>query len=256
MSMYVITHKIFNYYNLPKDYIPLLVGANEKKNKEKFLTDNTGDNISNKNKYYSEETGLYWIWKNSNYNKVGLSHYRRFFAPYSNRKIMFFAIMVKGKVAPASVKYLDTILEKQKIDWIVSQPEHSGKETLWEQFDYIHNINDLKITEEVINELYPDYSKNFDQVIKHNDMASFYNMFYTTKKELNDYCKWLFSVLFEVEKRTNVEKYDGYQQRLYGFLSERLLNVWLDHRNARIKYLPVYEKEKMNRNYVLGLFRK
>ena len=93
-------------------------------------------------------------------------------------------------------------------------------------------------------------------MIKHNDMASFYNMFYTTKKELNDYCKWLFSVLFEVEKRTNVEKYDGYQQRLYGFLSERLLNVWLDHRNARIKYLPVYEKEKMNRNYVLGLFRK
>ena len=142
IEIYIAVHKKANVLRR-EGYIPLHVGA-EGKEDLGFVKDNTGDNISCKNPNYCELTGLYWIWKNSNYNKVGLSHYRRFFAPYSNRKIMFFAIMVKGKVAPASVKYLDTILEKQKIDWIVSQPEHSGKETLWEQFDYIHNINDLK----------------------------------------------------------------------------------------------------------------
>ncbi|GBR74728.1 protein DUF4422, partial [Candidatus Termititenax aidoneus] len=47
--------------------------------------DDTGDNISAKNKNFCELTGLYWAWKNlkklyPNVEYVGLCHYRRYLA--------------------------------------------------------------------------------------------------------------------------------------------------------------------------------
>ena len=44
-----------------------------------YLADDTGDNISAKNCYYSELTGLYWVWKNvKDPDYVGVCHYRRY----------------------------------------------------------------------------------------------------------------------------------------------------------------------------------
>ncbi len=80
MTVYVITHKKFDYVDqLPVGYIPMMVGANVNGVPSGYLADNTMKNISDKNPQYCELTGLYWMWKNSNSNKVGLAHYRRFF---------------------------------------------------------------------------------------------------------------------------------------------------------------------------------
>lgn len=43
-----------------------------------YIPDNTGDNISEKNPYYCELTGLYWAWKNLPADVIGLVHYRRY----------------------------------------------------------------------------------------------------------------------------------------------------------------------------------
>ena len=43
-----------------------------------FLSDSLGDSISNLNKYYCELTVIYYLWKNVNYDYVGLYHYRRY----------------------------------------------------------------------------------------------------------------------------------------------------------------------------------
>ena len=60
-------------------YLPILVGAKGKKNIEGFIRDDEKVNISEKNPYYCELTGLFWAWKNLDSDYVGLSHYRRYF---------------------------------------------------------------------------------------------------------------------------------------------------------------------------------
>ena len=53
-----------NHLNFIKEinYIP--VGLGEDSFSKEFFRDNTGSNISQKNRYYGEYTFHYWLWKN------------------------------------------------------------------------------------------------------------------------------------------------------------------------------------------------
>ena len=84
IKVIVATHK---EYQMPLDelYLPLHVGADSNKNKTDYKKDNTGKNISKKNPYFCELTGLYWAWKNLKADYIGLVHYRRYFTN-SNKK--------------------------------------------------------------------------------------------------------------------------------------------------------------------------
>ena len=89
IKMIVATHK---KYQMPKDkmYLPIQVGAKGKEDLG-YQKDNEGENISSKNPYYSELTGLYWAWKNLDADYIGLSHYRRYFSekkliPFKRRR--------------------------------------------------------------------------------------------------------------------------------------------------------------------------
>ena len=251
LTMYVITHKKFNYY-LPEHYVPLLVGAVNKDKIDGYLSDDEGDNISSKNKNYCELTGLYWIWKHSNENIVGLSHYRRYF---SGNPLGFFGeiteTMIFGKLKPLSVSKLNKCLEN--CDWILPTPEKNyfKKRSVRQQFQASHDIKDLETTRRILGELYPEYLPEFDEVMNGHQLV-ICNMFYTHKKYMDEYSSWLFSILFEIEKNVDISNYDDYQSRLYGFLSERLFNVWITHHKERfrIKYLSIFNTAKMNRNFI------
>ena len=66
-------------------------------------------------------------------------------------------------------------------------------------------------------------------------------MFIAHKSFINAYCTWLFDILFELRKHLNISSYDHYQQRIFGFMAERLLNVYVCHHavNLDIKYLDI-----------------
>lgn len=68
-------------------------------------------------------------------------------------------------------------------------------------------------------------------------------MFFCKKKLFDSYCEWLFDILFEMEKYVDLTHLDEYQKRLYGFLSERLLNVWVKHNNLKAKHLNIINIE-------------
>lgn len=258
MTVYVITHKQFNELYPSKGYQKLLVGAkNNRKNvpfdeQDSFLLDDTGDNISDRNDRFCELTGLYWIWKNiHNDDNVGIVHYRRYFGTYPATflgKVREYSAGLMGRqLQIISTEALDSLLNDYDVVVTNNQTTvpYGDPQMVWQEYASAHYLNDLEITRDVIISQFPEYEKTFQQVI-HGKRYHHYNMMYTTRSNFNRYCEWLFSILFKVEQRINVDQYDSYQRRIFGFLSERLMDVWLLHNNLRIKELRVLKVESPN----------
>ena len=87
-------------------------------------------------------------------------------------------------------------------------------------------------------EKYPEYKTTLEKF--NNQTTGYcYNMCIMRKRMFDEYCEWLFNILFEVENRTDMSNYDSYNKRLYGFLSERLINIWVMQQNLKVKEYPV-----------------
>ena len=239
--IYVITHKAFNDELLKNtEYTVLHVGLNDNC-KPAYIRDDTGDNISEKNPHYCELTGLYWIWKNCNETgsePVGLVHYRRFFTyPIDDFLYTYF-----GRT-PRILKGLDIKKNLETYDVVLPKPEKIYR-TVEEFYKDHHNPDDLITVRNVIGQLFPDYLTTYDKVL-HEHYFYFANMIITKKEVLDHYCEWLFTIMTEVEKLIDgSEIKDSYQSRIYGFISERLLQVWVEHNKLRVKTYPVYNTEE------------
>ena len=81
IQLYVISHSEEAIKEIRNDdvYTPLFVGRNGKENFGFASDDSFEGNMSSKNKDYCELTGLYWMWKASDADVIGLCHYRRYF---------------------------------------------------------------------------------------------------------------------------------------------------------------------------------
>ena len=217
IKIIVASHK---KYWMPADdiYLPLHVGK-EGKADIGFIGDNTGDNISNKNANYCELTGLYWAWKNLPAEYIGLCHYRRYFTrsnPCSCSK--------KKQVILTKAEW-EELLNKHPI--IVPDKRKYYIETNRSHYNHSHYAKDLDMTEKIIQEKYPQYSEAFTKVMERT-WAHMFNMFVMRRDYFDEYCNWLFDVLQELEKRTDITDYDAVEARIYGYISELLLDVWLE----------------------------
>ena len=227
--IYIAAHKKFSVPN-NDIYIPLHVGA-EGKQDLGYTLDSIGDNISLKNPYFCELTGLYWIWKNSNADYVGLVHYRRFF--YKSALSNIKNILNKDEII--------NILNKNDI--ILSQRGYTWGSSVRGQYEKKHIKDDLDKCEKILKDKYPKYSIYFDKVFN-GDFYCPFNMIICKKELFNDYCEWLFDILFELENEIDLSNRESYNARVYGFLSERLLNVWVLKNNLKVKELPVFNNEE------------
>ena len=219
-QIYVCTHKEFH---MPADadtalYAPLHVGRAISGDLG-YPGDDTGNSISEKNKSFCELTGLYWIWKNTDCDIVGLCHYRRFFER-------------DGRLL--SQTDIEKALTEDGYDIIA--PASGFTEYLSNRMHYekVHFPKDYLLLREVLAEKYPTYLAAFDH-FSHTNLASLANMVITRKEIFDSYCAWLFDILFEMERRTDLTSYSPFQARLYGYLSERLFRVWLFMQEYKVK---------------------
>lgn len=73
-----------------------------------------------------------------------------------------------------------------------------------------------------------------------------FNMLIMKRELLDDYCTWLFDLLFELEKRLDISAYSANDKRVFGFVSERLLDVWIGTNQIEYQEMPVLFMEKQN----------
>ena len=241
MTVYIMVHKEFDDPRLP-GYTPLWVGsACHKQLQLPFLSDDTGDHISEKNIFYSELTGVYWAWKNDRKNDVlGICHYRRFFQSVSG--------------AILSLDNMRQIMEEY--DVILPTPEVFSDETVYDQYIKVHDQVDLIETRKAMELLSPEYLDSYDKVMSGNQTYCF-NMLIATKEIFFQYASWLFPILFEVEKHLDISNYNDYQRRVFGFISERLLTVFFHHHSYRVYEAPlVITDEKKETKYYIDQIEK
>lgn len=215
IKLITATHKP---YRMPEDemYVPVQAGA-AGKDSIGYLRDDTGDNISEKNKHYCELTALYWAWKNLGADYTGLVHYRRHFTAKGSKGDKFGRIITKPQ--------LEKILSRTDI--IVPVPRNYIIETNYSQYAHAHHPEDLDTTRAILSEKHPEYIAAFDKSMK-STVGHRFNMFIMKQDKFSAYCEWLFDILFELESRLDISGYSDYDARVFGFVSERLLDVWLD----------------------------
>jgi hypothetical protein len=222
LAMLVATHK---QAEMPSDplYVPLHVGAAGSSAELGYQRDDDGENISEKNASYCELTGLYWAWKNLDADVIGLSHYRRYFVGT--------AVGPDGSRVMSSEEARDALREH---DVVLSKPRNYYVETIDSHYRHAHVGSDLDALREVVASRHPEHLAAFDAVMSGRRL-SLYNMFLMRRELFDEYGEWLFGILEEVEGRIDNSGRSVYQQRTYGYLGERLLNIWIRAQGDRLQ---------------------
>lgn len=233
IKLIVAAHKS---YRMPEDpmYLPVHVGRAGKDLDLGYQGDNEGTHISEKNASFCELTGLYWAWKNLDADYLGLCHYRRHFRgkPGGDK----WDCILTASQAEELLKDADVLLPKRRNYYI---------ETSYSQYIHAHPAEGLDLA----FALAAAQGKAYEQAVetaKRRTWVHIYNMFIMKREILDDYCQWLFGILFQVEARLDTSGYSAYDKRVFGFLGERLLDVYLEANGIPYREVPVMFMEKQN----------
>ncbi len=243
IKIIVATHK---KYKMPSDemYLPVQLGS-FRQNKLGYQPDNSGENISEKNPSFCELTGLYWAWRNMDNDYIGLVHYRRYFKGKTKSKDIFEKVLNQKEVAEL-LDNTDIILTKRRNYYI---------ENIYNHYANTLHIEPLDRTREIISKNYPDYLNSFDKCMRNTHMHAF-NMFIMKKEKLDEYCTWLFDILFTLEEQMTGIEYNAFHSRYPGRVSELLLDVWIEKNGYTYKEVPFIYMERIdNFNKVLSFLK-
>lgn len=233
-------------------YMPIHVGKAISNIQLGIQGDDEGINISYKNRSYCELTGMYWAWKNlKDVDVIGLCHYRRYF-DFHNQCVSHmphtaFHTNDFEKIDLSVPQYLTDKISDGNI--ILSRPRKYCY-TLYTNYCMQHMSDDIRTVEKYIYEnLDRKFQTAWYKVMQCGNNLSHYNMFIMTWHDFDVYCSWLFPLLQEMENRIDISHYTPVQGRIFGYIAERLLNVWVEANRIKTTFLPViwfsdYEADK------------
>ena len=255
IKIYVFHYKVDPVLITDKIYQQVMAGNALTSGVSIFQGDDSGDNISFKNAYYSELTGIYWVWKNTSQDIIGTCHYRRFLTAqpepliYKIKRLLYFPVRLYkkryGLIYTENVKlFIPRIINAREIDLLLNQYDailpkaRKLNYTVGTHFSRYHDIHDLVLLESILAEKYPKYLEAFQLVINGKKLYA-NNMFILKNEYFQEFMHWWFDVLFEFERRIDLNNYTDYQKRIMGFIAERLLNVWFMKKQLNCVELPV-----------------
>ncbi|MDD3436125.1 MAG: DUF4422 domain-containing protein [Candidatus Gastranaerophilales bacterium] len=234
---------------------PILTSdANEDWDCDDLIKDKTGINIADKNKYYGELSGHYWVWKNflptTDVDYIGFCHYRRFldFGITPTPKVPF-KPMFEKEFKKTFKKYTEKKITECIDGYDIILPyKMTFKSILYSQYLKWHPQDEMNFALNIIRDNYPEYIEAAKTVMGSKKMYICLN--FIMKKELfNEYMEWMFGIFTELENRTDVTKYVDYAQvRTPAFIAERFFNIWLEH-VVKTRNLKVLETTSV---FILG----
>lgn len=248
----VVGHKPFT---VPKDsmYLGMQVGYGE--DIPSLKRDNTGDNIAYKNDSYCELTAQYWLWKNSDASIKGLVHYRRILGTPGSRAIPFESID-KRRGKALSSDDVDQLLSQYDI--ILPKAHDYITETALQHYERAHVSGEgFEIIRQYLKENYPEYVDAFEYVLNAKK-THLLNILITNSKLFDRYSEWLFDVLKEVEDKIDISKYSPTEKRVFGYLSELLLDVWIRANHFSYIEVPVLflQRQNLPKRYFFSALKK
>lgn len=171
------------------------------------ILDNTGDNISSKNKQYCEMTASYWVWKNTNHDWKGIEHYRRH-------------LLVKPEHLADDV------------DAILPLPYICYPNTMYQFRRFVsEEVKDALF--KALKDLHPnEYDRYCD--ILYGQYQYTYNLVVAKRKIFDDYCTWFFEITEYMENMGD-EVTDIRDTRALSYVAEVLTNLYFMYHSERLK---------------------
>ncbi len=199
--------------------------------------DDSGDNISDKNRGYCELTAQYWAYKNLECDVCGIMHRRRYF-DFSEKTVFD----KSSKKLPPAYRIFD-IPDKKTLSTISLNKETaikltdkykiiaSVRENIYQSVRSYYNKNDrsgfddLELLSQIVKDKYPELAKSTEDYLD-GHYCYFCNMFIMDKVFFDEYSRRLFDVLFEYEKQKPKELFYPREQ---GKLGERFFGIYMNY---------------------------
>ncbi len=218
-----------------------------------IIGDDTGDNISDKNPTFCELTAQYWVWKNRRSDYVGFFHYRRHVS-FSNK----FIKENKWGLTPfpyicddylRKIEFNDDAINKATFDADIITVKQWDVRNAGSLNNYDHymrsspflHIEDYENAIQIMTRIFPDYKVDADEY--NSSKFGYYTNIFIMKWEIfDDYCNFLFKILFELESMTDISGYNVQEKRIFGYISEWLFGIYITHykrtTGKKVKELP------------------
>lgn len=238
-TIYLSGHKPFT--SIPgESFVPIHVGRMGRPASLASIGDDTGDNISEMNPRFCEMTALYWIWRNTaGDGPVGLMHYRRHMNLSQHpaevdpwglvnslrvdaRYLSSMALTDEG--VRRALDTSDIILPTK---WDVRSAGHGSIREHYARSPH-HHVEDFDLAMRVVVERHPEYSAAA-RAFETSAEGRFTNLFVLPRTVFDQFCSWVFPLLFEIDERIDRSEYSVQESRAIGYLSERLFSLFIEH---------------------------
>lgn len=172
------------------------------------LTDDTGENISRKNRQYCEMSATYWVWKNTHHAWKGIEHYRRH-------------LLVRPEQLHGDV------------DAVLPLPYLCYPNTV-AQFRRFVSEAVLQAMLKALKTLHPDRFEDY-RAILYGPYQYTYNLVCARAEVFDDYCRWFFEITEYMEGMAG-EAPELESTRALSYVAEALTNLYFQSGDWAVRH--------------------